>query len=77
MYGMFPNAPKSEFKRIILKSGCVLCAGAKIICNRGTLTVGRNTIIAANAVLTQSTGDKEIWAGIPAKLIKTHNLSHE
>lgn len=76
MYNIFPNAPKSEFQRIILKKGACLCAGAKIICNRGTLVVGENTIIGANAVLTKSTGDNEIWAGIPAKMIKKHDFSH-
>ena len=33
------------------------------------LVVGEGTVIGANAVLTQSTGDWEIWAGIPAKKI--------
>lgn len=77
MYNIFPNAPKSEFKGIVLKEGCVLCVGAKIICNRGKLIVGKNTIVAANSVLTKSTGDNEIWAGIPAKLIKKHDLTYE
>lgn len=76
MYKIFPNAPKSKFSGIVLKEGAVLCAGAKIICNNGVLTVGKNTIIAANAVLTKSTGDNEIWAGVPARLIKKHDLSY-
>lgn len=76
MYKIFPNAPKSQFKGIVLKKGAVLCTGAKIICNKGELVVGKNTIIATNAVLTKSTGDNEIWAGVPAKLIKKHDLSH-
>lgn len=74
MYNILPQAPASEFDGIILKKGCVLCAGAKVICNRGTLIVGRNTIIGANAVLTSSTGDNEIWVGNPAHKIKCHNL---
>ncbi|MFQ7842579.1 MAG: acyltransferase, partial [Thomasclavelia spiroformis] len=52
-----------------IKEGAILCAGAKIL-GKGQLTVGRNTIIAANAVLLSSTGDNEVWAGIPAKKIK-------
>lgn len=76
MYKIFPNAHKSEFQRIIHRKEACICAGAKIICNRGTLIVGENTIIAANAVLIKSTGDNEIWAGIPARMIKKHNLSH-
>lgn len=47
-------------KGIILKKGSILCAGAKIICNRGLLVVGENTVVGANAVLTCSTGDNEI-----------------
>ena len=77
MFNIFPNAPKSEFEGIVLKEGCVLCVGVKVICNRGKLVVGRNTIIAANSVLTKSTGNNEIWAGIPARLIKKHNLAYE
>lgn len=29
--------------------------------------VGNGTIVAANAVLTRSTGQREIWAGVPAR----------
>lgn len=47
----------------------VLCAGAKVLCMEGTLRVGRGTVVAANAVLTQSTGVNEVWAGIPARKI--------
>lgn len=43
--------------------------GAKVLCKEGVLTVGKNTIIGANAVLLESTGDNEIWVGIPAKKI--------
>lgn len=60
----------SKFKGIVLKKGCCICPGAKIICNEGVLIVGKNTVIGANAVLTKSTGDNEIWAGVPAKLIR-------
>ena len=75
VFHLFSNSPESEFQGIVLKEGCILCTGAKSLCSRGTLTVGKNTIIAANAVLTQSTGDNEIWGGIPARLIKTHPYS--
>lgn len=43
--------------------GAILCAGAKII-GKKNLVVGKNTIIASNAVLFCSTGDNEIWGGI-------------
>ena len=47
----------------------ILCAGAKILFKNEKLVVGRGTVIGANAVLTKSTGDWEIWAGAPAKRI--------
>ena len=47
----------------------IICAGTKLLFSDKTLIVGKGTVIGANAVLTQSTGDYEIWAGIPARKI--------
>lgn len=69
-FGIAPLNKKSKFKGICLKKGCVICVGAKIICNDGLLVVGENTIVGANAVLTKSTGNNEIWVGVPAKCVK-------
>lgn len=44
-------------------------AGCKIIASKGELVVGKGTIIGANAVLLESTGENEIWAGVPAKKV--------
>lgn len=52
-----------------IREGAVLCAGAKIL-GKEHMVVGRNTIIGANSVLLCSTGDNEIWGGIPARFIK-------
>ena len=60
----------SDFDGFLIKEGAILCSGCKIISSHGKLIVGKGTIIGANAVLTCSTGDNEIWAGIPAKMIK-------
>ncbi|MGJ0841789.1 hypothetical protein [Clostridium tertium] len=54
---------------IIIDDGAILCSGAKILAN-DKLIVGKNTIVAANSVLLQSTGDNEVWGGIPAKRLK-------
>ena len=64
------NYEDSKMEEIIIKNGAIICAGAKILCKSGTLIVGQNTIIGANAVLLNSTGDNEVWAGVPAKRIK-------
>ncbi|MEU9132677.1 hypothetical protein AB0D08_31995 [Kitasatospora sp. NPDC048540] len=57
----------SPMRRVVLEDGVVVCAGAKIVCKSGVLTVGAGTIVGANAVLTRSTGPNEIWAGAPAR----------
>lgn len=71
---IFPKSDSLPVKGIILKKGSILCAGAKIICNRGLFVVGENTVVGANEVLTCSTGDNEIWGGIPAKKLKDRVL---
>jgi len=43
--------------------------GGCVIKDDEQLIVGEGSIIAANAVLTQSTGPNEIWGGVPAKRI--------
>lgn len=49
--------------------GAILCAGCKVLCSKGKLVVGRHAVVAANAVVTRSVGDYEIWAGVPARRI--------
>lgn len=65
-YNSFQN---SKMKGIIIGKGAIIGAGAKVLCSKDILRVGENTIIGANAVLLESTGDNEIWGGIPAQKI--------
>jgi serine O-acetyltransferase len=60
---------KSRFETILVEDDVILAAGAKVLCKEGVLRVGRGTIVGANAVLFESTGPWEIWAGIPARCI--------
>jgi serine O-acetyltransferase len=62
-------ATASKFKGIRIGSDAILCSGAKVLCKEGILTVGKGSIVGANAVLLHSTGENEIWAGIPARCI--------
>ncbi len=41
----------------------------QVIFSDKKLIVGKRTVVGANAVLTQSTGDYKIWSGIPARKI--------
>ena len=62
-------ATQSKFEAIEIGDEAVLSPGSKILCKEGTLRVGRGTVVGANAVLLESTGDGEVWVGVPAKLV--------
>lgn len=64
---------RSLFKGIQIEDDVILCPGAKVLCKEGILCVRRGTVVGANAVLLQSTGEAEIWAGVPAKCIGKRN----
>ena len=66
---IYKPASDSLFEGIIIQDDVILSPGCKILCKEGILEVGQGTVIGANAVLLQSTGEWEIWAGIPAKCI--------
>ena len=66
---IFRPATQSLFEGIVVEDNAILCPGAKILCKEGVLRVGKGSVIGANAVLLESTGENEIWAGVPAKCI--------
>jgi serine O-acetyltransferase len=66
---VYRPASVSKFEGIVVADDVILGAGAKILCDDGILRIGRGTVIGANAVLTESTGENELWAGIPAKKV--------
>ena len=66
---IYRPADQSLFVGIVIEDNVILGAGAKVLCQKGILTVGKGSVIGANAVLTKSTGENEIWAGIPAKKV--------
>ena len=61
--------PHPDFEGVVLEDDVIIGAGAAVLGSRGTLRVGRGTVVGANAVLTCSTGENEIWAGSPARKI--------
>jgi serine O-acetyltransferase len=65
------HLPREKVSPILIEIGddVVIYPGAKVLCRRGVLRIGNGTIIGANAVVTRSTGEREIWAGIPARCV--------
>jgi len=66
---IYQPMPYSKFQGIQIEDDVILCPGCKVLCNEGILKVGKGTVIGANAVLLQSTGEFEIWAGSPARCV--------
>lgn len=58
---------QSKFEGIVIEDDVILAPGCKILCKEGILRVRKGSVIGANAVLLESTGENEIWAGIPAR----------
>jgi serine O-acetyltransferase len=70
---IYRPASQSKFEGIVIEDNAILCPGAKILCKEGVLKVGRGSVIGANAVLLESTGENEIWAGAPARQVGTRD----
>jgi serine O-acetyltransferase len=66
---IYRPASESSFEGIWIGDDVILSPGAKVLGKQGVLRVGAGTLVGANAVLTQSTGEWEIWAGIPARCL--------
>jgi serine O-acetyltransferase len=62
---------------IRISSRAIISAGAKVLAPQNGLTVGVGTVIAANAVLLESTGDWEVWGGIPARKIGNRLITND
>ena len=60
---------QSRFEGIVIEDDVILCPGARVLGKEGVLRVRKGTVIGANAVLLQSTGENEIWAGMPARCV--------
>lgn len=66
---IYRAAAQSKFEGVVIEDDAILCPGARVLCKAGVLRVGRGTVIGANAVLLESTGENEIWAGAPARCV--------
>ena len=63
---VFGNNGKGE-ESVIVGDNCLFGISCKII---GSVTIGNNVTIGANAVVTKDIPDNAIVGGVPAKIIK-------
>lgn len=61
--------PYGTFGGIVVGKNATIAADAKVLAGAETVVIGEGAVVAANAVLTHSIGDYEIWGGVPAKKI--------
>ena len=55
---------------IRIEQGCWIGHGAAIVCNQGELVLGRNCVVAANALVTRSFPPYSVIVGNPARVAK-------
>jgi abequosyltransferase len=59
--------------RVHIERNCWLGYGASVVCTSGDLVVGRNSVVAANAVVTHSIPPFSVVAGNPAIRIRSYD----
>lgn len=63
--------------RVIIERNCWIGQGAAILSGRRELTIGRNSVVGANAVVTRSFPAYSVIAGNPARLIRRYDPETE
>ena len=58
-----------SYPGVIVEDDVILGAGAKVFAPDDGLVVGRGTMVGSTALLLESTGEWEIWGGVPARRI--------
>lgn len=55
---------------IRIEQGCWIGFGAAVVCNQGELVLGRNSVVAANALVTKSCPPNSVLVGNPARVAR-------
>ena len=60
---------------IRIEQGCWIGHGAAIVCSQGELVIGRNSVVAANALVTKSFPPYSVIVGNPARLARRFDVA--
>ena len=60
---------------IRIEEGCWIGYGATIVCSRGELIVGKNSVIGSNATLTRSVPPYSVVVGNPGRVVRRFDPS--
>jgi len=63
----------TEGGRIIIERNSWIAQGAAILCGRGELVIGRNSVVGANAVVTRSCPPCSVLVGNPARIVRSYD----
>jgi serine O-acetyltransferase len=63
------DGPDGPPIRIVIGNRVNICAGAKVFCKSGTLTIGDGSTIGANAVVLSDVPPNSLAVGVPARCI--------
>jgi abequosyltransferase len=63
----------TEGGRVIIERNSWIGQGAAILCGRGELIIGRNSVVGANSVVTRSCPPHSVLAGNPARLVRRYD----
>ena len=66
-HDIYDRHNKCYLKKIIIKNNAWICTGAIILPG---VTIGKNSVVAAGAVVTKDVPDNTVVGGNPAKIIK-------
>jgi acetyltransferase-like isoleucine patch superfamily enzyme len=55
---------------IRIEEGCWIGFGAAIVCGKGELVIGKNSVVGANAVVSRSIPPNSVVTGNPARVVK-------
>jgi acetyltransferase-like isoleucine patch superfamily enzyme len=65
----------TEGGRIRIEQGSWIGRGAAVLCTKGELVIGRNCVVAANAVVMRSCPPYSVVFGSPAMVIRRYDFS--